>query len=337
ISYLEQKYTNPNSDEGKILLSFSSQKAEKENRIKTLVEKVLTNGDLIYLFNVNKLTEDQAVSLIQSQQKEMLKNVYTKRLQSQLSDELAKAIIKEVNNSRLHTYFHGEDFAFFDKQGNFIGEKLKVSEDILYKIRNTFVDGKTLEMELEQPPTGFSLGTVMTTLAVLMRAGRVIAKYNGKELFSWRDEGVINIFSAAREFRKAAFKAVSKSLSLQQKQEIVQFLLDIEADKHLGLKKKIDFNTNDFELANAIRELVKHFADKIDTLAKIEKGFDTLFPNAAAGKDFLEEFTGPVSEANYIDRATGFLEQKQKFSDAVKRILNIEKFIRNRLPYVKQW
>ncbi|GAB4176161.1 MAG: hypothetical protein Kow00108_11500 [Calditrichia bacterium] len=335
ISYLEQKYNNPNSDEGKILLSFLSQKAEKENRIKTLVEKALTNGDLIYLFNVNKLTEDQAVSLIQSQQKEMLKKIYTKRLQSQLSDEMAKGIIKEANNSRLHTYFHGEDFAFFDKKGNFIGEKLKVSEEILYKIRNTFVDGKTLEIELEQPPTGFSLGTVMTTLAVLMRAGRVITKYNGKELFSWKDVGVIDIFSAARNFRKAAFKAVSKSLSLHQKQEIVQFMLDLKAENYIG--RKIDYNTNDFDLAHAVRDLAKHFADKVGTLANSEKEFDKLFPDATAGKDFLEEFTGPVSEANYIDRATGFLEQKQKFSDAVKRILNIEKFIRNRLPYVKQW
>jgi len=337
ISYLEQKYTNPNSEEGKILLSFSTAKSEKQNRIKILIENALKNGELIYLFNVYTLTQDNAVQTVQAQQKELLKNVYTKRLQSQLSDEVAKAVIKEANDSRLHTYFHGDDFTFFDKQGNFIGENLKVTEEILYKIRNTFVDGKTLEMELEQPPTGFSFGTVITTIAVLMRAGRVIAKYNGKEMFSWRDEGVLDIFSAAREFRKASFKAVSKSLSLQQKQGIVQFMLDIEADKHLGLKKKIDFNTNDFELANAVRDLAKHFADKIETLENSEKEFTKFFPHAGADRDFLGGFTGPVSEANYIDKATYFLEKKQEYSNAVNRTLEIEKFIRNKLPNVKQW
>ncbi len=335
ISYLEQKYTNPNSEEGKILLNFSSQKEEKENRIKTLVEKALRNGNLIYLFNVYQLTDDNAVSVIQSQQRELLKNVFTKRLKSQLSDETAKAIIKEADDSHLHKYFHGDDFQFFDKQGNFIGENLKVTEEILYKIRNTFVDGKTLEIELEQPPTGFSFGTVITTVAVLMRAGRIIAKYNGKEFFSWRDEGVINIFSAAREFRKAAFKAVSKSLSLQQKQEIVQFMLDLEVEKYIG--RKINYNTNDFELANAVKDLAKHFADKIGTLANSEREFNNLFPDAGADMDFLGEFTGPVSEANYIDKATGFFVKKQEYLDAINRTLKIEKFIRNKLPHVKQW
>lgn len=335
VSYLEQKYTNPNSEEGKILLSFSTSKGEKQNRIKMLVENALKTGDLIYLFNAYKLTEDRAVLDIQSQQRELLKNVYTKRLQSQLSDETAKAVIKEANDSRLHTFFHGDDFTFFDKQGNFIGENLKVAEEILYKIRNTFVDGKTLEMELEKPPTGFSFGTVITTVAVLMRAGKVIAKYNGEDKFSWRDPGVASIFSAAREFRKASFKAVSKALSLQQKQGIAQFMLDIQVEKYID--RKIDYNTNDFELASAVKDLAKHFADKIGTLTNSEKEFNKLFPNAGSDKDFLSEFTGPVSEANYIDKATDFLSKKEAFLDVVTRTLAIEKFIRNKLPNVKQW
>ncbi len=241
ITYLEQKYNNPNSEEGKILLGFSTNKSEKQNRIKQLIKDSLHNGDIIYLFNAYKLTPDNAITLVLSRQKELLKNVYTKRLSSQLGDDLAKAVIKEANDSRLHTYFHGDDFAFFDKQGNFIGEKLKVSEEISYKIRNTFVDGKTLELELEKPPTGFAFGTVISTVAALMRAGKVIAKYNGEDKFSWRDDGVLRIFSAAREFRKASFKAISKSLSLQQKQELVRFLLDLESENYIG--RKINYNT----------------------------------------------------------------------------------------------
>ena len=63
-----------------------------------------------------------------------------RRLASQLSDTVAAAVIKEANSGRLHQYFTGSDFAFFDTQGNFIGENLKVSEEILYKVRNTFVE-----------------------------------------------------------------------------------------------------------------------------------------------------------------------------------------------------
>ena len=192
-----------------------------------------------------------------------------------------------------------------------------------------------MEIELAQPPTSFSLGTVMTTVAVLMRAGKVIAKYNGEDKFSRKDRGVIDIFSAAREFRKASFKAVSKSLSLHQKQEIVQFMLDIEAEKYIG--RKIDYNTNDFELSSAVRDLAKHLAGKIETLENSEKEFKKFFPHAGADRDFLGEFTGPVSEANYIDKATDFLEKKQEYLNAVNRTLEIEKFIRNKLPNVKQW
>ncbi len=335
IGYLEQKYNNPNSEEGKILLSFSTAKSEKQNRIKQLVDRALKSSDVIYLFNVLKLNDDNAITTIQSQQKGLLKNVYTKRLEAQLSDDVAKAVIKEANDERLHQFFHNKDFNFFDKHGNFVGENLKVAEEILYKIRNTFVDGKTLELKLEQPPTGYSFGTVITTVAALMRAGKVIAKYNGEDKFSWRDNGVLNIFSAAREFRKASFKAISKSLSLQQKQSLVQFLLDIKADNYIN--QRIDYSTNDFELVNAVCDLAKYFSDKVTTLKNSEKEFDHLFPTANEFKEFLDSFTGPVSEANYIDKAVEFLDKKDKFLNAVQQIGKIEKFIRNKLLKVKQW
>ena len=144
---------------------------------------------------------------------------------------LQQQLLKKANNGRLQQYFTGSDFAFFDAQGNFIGENLKVSEEILYKVRNTFVDGATLEKDLEQPPAGFTFGTVISSVAALMRAGKLIAKHNGAEKFSWRDEGVSSIFNAAREFRKASFKAVSKSLFALQKQELAQFLVRYRSRK----------------------------------------------------------------------------------------------------------
>lgn len=335
ITYLEQKYNNPNSDEGKILISFSTAKGEKQNRIKDLVDESLINATAVYLYNTLQLNKDNWQTTLQAQQKNIIQNVYSKRLASQLGDSVAAAVIKEANNGRLQQYFTGSDFAFFDTQGNFIGENLKVAEEILYKVRNTFVDGATLEKDLEQPPAGFTFGTVISSVAALMRAGKLIAKYNGTEKFSWRDDGVAGIFNVAREFRKASFKAVSKSLSVLQKQELAQFLLDLEVEKYIG--RKVDYNTNDFELVAAVRDTAKHFADKVTTLRNSEKDFDKLFPQAEGNASYLGGFTGAVSEANYIDKAVEFLSAKDDFLKALQEIEKVEKFIRNNLSKVKEW
>lgn len=335
ITYLEQKYNNPNSEEGKILVSFTTAKGEKQNRIKDLVDESLINATVVYLYNTLQLNKDNWQTTLQAQQKSIIQNVYSKRLASQLGDSVAAAVIKESNSGRLQQYFTSSDFAFFDAQGNFIGENLKVSEEILYKVRNTFVDGSTLEKDLEQPPTGFTFGTVISSVAALMRAGKLIAKYNGAEKFSWRDEGVASLFSAAREFRKASFKAVSKSLSALQKQELAQFLLDLEVEKYIG--RKVDYNTNDFELVAAVRDTAKHFVDKVTTLRNSEKEFDKLFPQADGNASYLGGFTGAVSEANYIDKAVEFLSSKDDFLKALQEIEKVEKFIRNNLSKVKVW
>ena len=251
IGYLEEKYNNPNSEEGKIMLNFSTAKAEKQNRIAVLIEESLKNATAIYLYNTFQLNADNWQTIMQGQQRQIIQNVYSKRLSAQLSENVAVSVVKETNNARLQQYFNKADFQFFDAQGNFIGNNLKVVEEVIYKIRNTFVDGATLEKELELPPTGYTLGTVISGWLYCF-VQENLAKYNGEVIYSWKDSKVVALFSAAREFRKASFK-ISKSLSASQKQEITQFLLDIEAAKYIN--RKIDYNTNDFELANAIREL----------------------------------------------------------------------------------
>lgn len=335
IGYLEQKYNNPSTEEGKIMQSFSTAKSEKQNRIKDLIDYSLYNATAIYLYNTFQLDENNWQTIVQGQQKQIIQNVYCKRLASQLAEGVASSVIKEANDVRLQQYFHGDDFQFFDNQGNFTGNNLKVVEEILYKIRNAFVDGATLEKDLEMQPTGFTLGSVMSTVAALLRGGKVIAKYNGNDLFSWRDGGVVAMFSAAREFRRASFKQVSKSLTIAQKQELAQCLLDINADEYIG--RKVNYNTNDFELVNAVRDLAKHFVDKVTNLRNIEKEFEKLFPAIETEKDFLLQFTGAVSEANYIDKAVVFLTAKSEFLKALQAIEKVEKFIRNNLPKVKEW
>ena len=197
------------------------------------------------------------------------------------------------------------------------------------------MDGSTLEKELEQAPTGFAFGTVISTVAALMRAGKIMAKYNGSEKFSWRDEGVSSIFANATQFRKASFKAIAKSLSAQQKNEIVTTLQEVKCEDHTG--KKIDWNTNDFDLVIACKELAKRFCDKVDDMRKQNKDFDKMFVDIEKQKEILGTFTGVVSEANYIDKAENFLSQKEVYKVAVQVIERVEKFIRNNLPKLQAY
>lgn len=337
IIYLEQKYVNPNSEEGPTVRALQSERSVKENRLKELVEQSLANGTAVYLYNSAHLDSHNWQATLNGLQRQVIQNIYSKRLAAQLSDALAERIIKEGNDQRLHTYFTGagSDFQFFDAQGVLIGESLKPAEAILFKIKNTFVDGATLEKDLERDPTGYSFGTVISTLAALMRGGKIMAKHNGAEKFSWKDEGVATIFSQAREFRKASFKAIAKSLSTAQKNTIVNALKDLETESHTS--KRIDWNTNDFDLMNAVRELAKTFCDHVDSMKRSNKDFETLFSKLEASKDRLSVFTGPVSEANYIDKAVSFLSQRNEYGNSIREIAKAEKFIRNNLDKLRQW
>lgn len=334
-TFLEQNYQNPQAEEGPIIRSFSATKAEKVSRLKDLIEQSLQSGIAIYLFNTLQLDRNNWQTIVQGQQRQLISNVFFKRLTAQLSDELAQRIVKESNNTRLQSYFSGPEFKFFDSQGNFIGENLKVSEEILYKIRNTFVDGGTLENDLQLPPTGYAFGTVISTVATLMRAGKIMAKHNGAEKFSWRDNGVLEIFSVGREFRRASFKLMARSLSAKEKQEIADYLLNVDIESYI--KRKIDYNSNDFELVNATRELAKVVSDKVDFMRRQNKDFDTLFPDIEKQKEILSGYTGTVNESNYIEKAENFISTKDTFNKAFQEIEKVEKFTGNSLPKLIQY
>ena len=337
IKYLEEKYANPQSDEGPIVRAFQAERSVKENRLKELVEYSLMESTSIYLYNTAQLDRNNWLSFLNGLQRQVIQNVYSQRLSAQLSDAIAERIIREANGQRLHTFFSGQaaDFQFFDAQGNFVGENLKPAEQILFKVRNAFVDGATLEKDLEQPPTGFAFGTVITTAAALMRGNKLMAKHNGLDKFSWNDEGVATIFTNAREFRKASFKAITRTLSTAQKNSLVTALQELDCETHAG--KRIDWNTNDFDLVSAIRDLAKRFCEKVDDMKRQQRDFDALFGYLETSKELLGTFTGAVSDANYIDKAENFLTDSSLYKNAVEEILKAEKFIRNNLDKVRQW
>ena len=229
----------------------------------------------------------------------------------------------------MYKFNNGDDFKFFDTNGNFIGESLQVIEEVTSRINNNYVEGKSIEEELLKPPTGYEYGTVVTVLAVLFRSGRVTIKYKGGDYFSHKDDGVLEIFKNSRNFQKASFKALKKSLTTQQKNDIVVTLQDLKYKEFTG--ETVDWNTNDFQLVDAIRNIAEKFRTIVDTLKKTVEKFDSLFGSVDLHTDQLSKFTGKTTEGNYIDRAEQFLKVQDKFKEASNGIRKIEKFVKKNL------
>jgi len=211
-SYMEEKYSN-GDDAGKrqIIREFSTIKDEKEKDLSNLIKEAYSAGSLIYLFDENLLNIDSFKGSINEVQRKLIKNIYTKRLSSQLSEDIGLRILKENNTDKLHKYFSGDEFKFFDANGNYIGESLKVVEEINTKISTRYIDGKSLEQELIIAPWAYSYGTLSTTLAVLLRSGRLVVKFNDTEYFSHRDKPTHEIFTSSTKFRTARFKSITKT------------------------------------------------------------------------------------------------------------------------------
>jgi len=333
-SYMEEKYANDDDPaKRQIIREFVNIRDEKEKDLINLIEQAYSNGSLIYLFDEMLLNRETFKTLVNDTQRRLIANIYTRRLPKQLSDALALQILNEDNNQKLNRFFSGDDFKFFDANGNFVGDHLKVVEEITGRIRNKMLDGRSLEEELLMPPCGYTYGTIATVLAVLLRAGKLVVKTNDSEYFSHRDKQAHEVFATGNRFRTARFKSITKSLSAAQKNQIVQALLNLDFEKHTD--RKLDWSTSDFDLANAITLFANDFINKIDTLRSSQADFDKLFGNVTAQKQPLQHFTAVTTEANYIEKAETFLNQKEPFTHAINTVLTAQKFIKRNLDKIK--
>jgi hypothetical protein len=332
-TYMQDKYGNdPDAHVKQIIREFTVIMEEKEKTLKGLIENAYFTATAVYIFDSSFLDENKFLPSVNELQKKVIKNVYTKRLPKQLSEKLAEAVLKENNTKNLLKINCGDDFKFFDANGNFVGESLQVIEEVTSKINNNYVEGKTIEEELLKPPTGYEYGTVVTVLAVLFRSGRVTIKYKGGDYFSHKDEGVLEIFKNSKNFQKASFKALKKSLTTQQKNDIVVALQELKYKEFTG--ETVDWNTNDFQLVDAIRNIAEKFITIVDTLKKTNDKFDSLFGSVNLHIDLLSQFSGKTTEGNYIERAEQFLDVKDKFKEASTGIRKIEKFVKKNLEKI---
>jgi len=334
-TYMEEKYaaeSDPNTKQ--IIRSFATIREEKEKELRVKIGNAYNNASLIYLFDEYYLNGDTFKGTINDTQRKLVNNIFTKRVATQLSEALVPRIFNEPKD-RLHRLFPGSDFSFFDANGNFVGEHLKVVEEINGKIAAKSIDGKSLETDLAGAPWGYAFGTVVTTLAALFRAGRLAVKFNGESWFSHEQKAVHDAFTNATKFKSASFKSISAALTAAQKNQAVQLLLDLDIADHIN--RKVDWGITDFDLADAIRQLADHFLTALTTLGETVDQFETLFPKVAAQKTTLQEYTGKVTETNYIDKVEKLLATADRFRSSIETILKAQKFVKKDYDRIKEY
>ena len=96
-------------------------------------------------------------------------------------------------------------------------------------------------------------------------------------------------------------------------------------------KERVDWNSNDFALIEAIRALSEYYINAVKTMKKTVTDFEPLFGTEATLIGKLHEFSGKVTEANFLDTADNFLLNQAEFEATVKKIEKIEKFIKSNL------
>lgn len=335
LKYISER-TNLTEEENRIVKSLCSERDHKEARFIELIEKSFLDGVIVYCFDKYVVTDATFRQIVQEQQLKMFENIFTKRLNAELSDSLAPGVFTR-NASQLHNYFGpSDDFKFFDTSGKFIGTNLSAVTEIL-NAATTFVSGKDLESKLAGPPTGYTLGTIMTTLAALFRGDKVIVKFNGEEYTSCRQSGATDAFKNSRNFAKASFKAVSKSLTFKQRREIVDILKD-DCEYTKNTREQINYQLNDFEIVDAIRTLSRAMISKINDKIEFDDDYRKMFKMSVAARSVFQQYQGAVTEANFLATAQNFLveDNTDEFIKAVERVNSDILFINSKMAEVRE-
>ena len=332
--FMEEKYSGTDDEKIKpIIRDFSIIKNEKEKDLINLITEAYEKGSLIYLFDENLLNKDNFKSTINEVQKKLIKNIYTQRLTAQLPESIGDKIIKESSAEKLHKYFSGDEFKFFDTNGNFVGDHLKIVEQLRTKINERYIDGRSLEETFALDPWGYSYGTLSTTLAVLFRAGKLVVKTNDTDYFSYTDRAVQEVFASGSKFKTASFKSISKTLSTQQKSEIINQLITLEFEKHK--ERKISDTSSDFDVADAVSVLAEHFVTIVKALENTVPDFNKIFKHCLEQRNFLQGFVSKTTEANYINKAEDFLKDSNSYATAIKTVIKTENFVKKNLDKIK--
>ena len=323
------------AEEKKVVTTILSAKEDKTKELNELVRKSYVEGTLVYLFNVYQLNETNCLKEMEHIQIKMYNNIFTQRLSASLLDSVAPKLLTANPNQLVHLLGNAEEFRMFDTTGKFIGENLSVVTAILANCKS-FTTGADLESKLTAPPTGYNFGTIITTLAALYRANKVIAKYNGEDYHSVADAATAKIFENGRNFGKTSFKAVLKSLSYTERQKIVDILKeDCEYKKNTG-EPTPSYNLNDFEVVDCIRTLSKRMASKVNDRIMGSEQLESLFKRSVEARNIFTEFTMTVTESNYIGTAKQFLQEAGDYISAVEQVQKDLRFLDSEFKIIEE-
>jgi len=333
---LEDRYANDDDDKIRsIIKDFVISKQNRAKELDRLLEKSYKTGTIVYQFEEVSLNDNNFLTVIKGIQEKIIKNTYTDRLASQLTEDIGLRIIKEKDARKLMGMFSGREFAFFDSDGNFIGESLKVVEKVTDLISSTYLDGAEIENRLSGPPTNYAFGTIQTICAVLMRSGRASVKYNGQQHFSYSDEGILDVFGKSREFKKASFKAITSALSTKQKQDLVESLKELKTKNHLD--HEFSYSTNEIELVTILSSLSEHFIHRVQEEKRRVSKFDYYFPYVDELQNILYSYSIKITGDNYKETAEEFLVNFSEYKKAIQGINEVTDFIQSKLSKIENF
>ena len=324
---------NLTPEEKTIVAGIASDLDTKISQLNALIEKAYKEGMAVYCFNTYYLAENY-VGTVRQIQKTVFSNIFTRKLNAELPDSVARGILSK-GPSELQHFIGGEkEFLFFDSTGNFIGTGLSVTTEILAQAKS-FISGKELAERLAAPPTGFSYGTVISSTAALFRGSQLIAKFSGEEYNSPNTAGAADMFANSRNFEKAMFKGISQTLALTDRRDIIDILKDdCQYKKWTGAN--LSYNMNDFDVVDAIRSLALALRNQVNTYINGDEKREQLFSSAIqSSNDVLGTYTLAVTEANCLSQARKFLDNSEEFIIAVERIEKAIDFIKNKLRSIQ--
>jgi hypothetical protein len=332
---MEERYQNDDDEKLRLIIKdFTINKTNRMHELYQLIEQSYKNGTLIYNFEEHLLNENDFDKIFREIEEKIICNTYTERLPLQLTEEIALKILKERSPKSLILCLpDNQEFAFFDSEGNFIGQGLRVVEKINAAMSSIFISGEDLESKFKCPPYGYAYETILVVLAVLIRAGHLAIKNNGREIYDYHDADILHLFSTSREIKKASFKAITSSLAASQKQKLVEHLKELQVTKNLD--KYPDYNSNDIELVNIIQNLSEYFLNKIEACKKFVKEFENYFPQIAKKIIILRGYLSRVTGDNYKDQAEKFIQEYPEFKEAIDDIQKVLKFCETDLNNIK--
>ena len=325
---------NLTDEEKKVVAEIVGTLEDKTRQLEQAIVKSYDEGRLVYLYNVSIMQQQSAPQIIKDTELKMYDNIYTKRLGGTLKDSIALQLLKVGANQLQNTIGSQPDFQFFDTSGQFIGDQLPVITEIMAHTA-TYNSGADLERDLGAAPTGYTFGTIFSTLAALFRASKIIIKYNNQEYHSWQQDGAKEPFMTARNFQRASFKAVTKSLGYNEKRDIVDTLKDCNFKQLTG--QNLSYNMNDFELVDAIRTLAITEISKVNNQICNDDERERIFRRSIVAKDVLRQYSNTVTEFNYFSTARTFLgdNENEEFCSAIEKIEKDINFIAQNLRTIQ--